>query len=314
MALLAVCLATSRLQLCAAAAVQYRYAMWHIGNGTARPGPVLNCSLNGSRIPPGDSKSPRSAQHTSSLSGSSSIYTATDSWSSNSISVSVSPDGPWTLLRDNTLPACNNPAPWVHRNGTLYSLCDDIIYRADAITGPWARVTSIWNANSSRERPRDWHYEDPCLFATSRGWHILFHAGVRDNSTGAGNDCTESNVAAHMFSSDGYRWHASPIPPYGTQVELAFPQGVQRGGYGLDSAVPTDVAHSRSRTITVATRERPKLIFNAAGEATHLVNGVCGVGSCTDSPKTGCMDCKYKHWDFTLIQPLIGASVMDESL
>ena len=36
----------------------------------------------------------------------------------------------------------------------------------------------------------------------------------------------------------------------------------------------------------------------------HLLNGVCGSGSCTDSTRTGCVDCKYAHWDYTLVQPL----------
>ena len=72
----------------------------------------------------------------------------------------------------------------------------------------------------------------------------------------------------------------SKVSPYGTQVKL-----------------------TSGRTVTVATRERPKPFFNADGEMTHLLNGVCGSSSCDDS-KTGCVDCKYAHWDYTLVQPL----------
>jgi hypothetical protein len=92
-----------------------------------------------------------------------------------------------------------------------------------------------------------------------------------------------------MFSVDGFAWHGSTISPYGTQVEVLQPV--------------TDGGNSKTRVITVATRERPKLIFDASGEITHLINGVCSAPSCTDS-RTGCVDCKYRHWDFTLIQPL----------
>ena len=91
-----------------------------------------------------------------------------------------------------------------------------------------------------------------------------------------------STVSAHAFSLDGFAWRVSSVPPYGTQVELT--SGV---------------------TVTVATRERPKPFFDAAtGVMTHLINGVCAAPNCTDS-RTGCVDCKYNHWDYTLVQPLV---------
>jgi hypothetical protein len=74
---------------------------------------------------------------------------------------------------------------------------------------------------------------------------------------------------------------------------------VAGGVLGLNGSGTTMIT-----TRTLATRERPKLFLNSEGGFKHLINGVCGVPSCTDSPMTGCMDCKCKHWDFTLIQPL----------
>ena len=42
----------------------------------------------------------------------------------STIHVSDSPAGPWSPLQENTLdPNCNNPSPWVHRNGTIYLVC-----------------------------------------------------------------------------------------------------------------------------------------------------------------------------------------------
>lgn len=218
----------------------YKYAIFHIGNGTAKTGQEEFCFAgNGSRIPP-------HAAVTADI--------TLDALDSNSISVSNSLGGPWKLLEGNTLPACNNPAPWIHPNGTIYSLCDEQIYRADKITGPWAKIGGIWDPVSSRERPKLWHYEDPFLFTTKRGWHVLFHAGVRDASINAGHNCVSSTVSAHLYSEDGYQWHASTISPFGTQVEVVVSEG-------------------KTRNITVATRERPKLIFDDTGQMTHIING-----------------------------------------
>ena len=41
-----------------------------------------------------------------------------------------------------------------------------------------------------------------------------------------------------------------------------------------------------------------------AGRKTHLLNGVCSAPACPDGPATGCVDCKYANWDYTLVQPL----------
>lgn len=53
-------------------------------------------------------------------------------------------------------------------------------------------------------------------------------------------------------------------------------------------------------TQLLTTRERPKMVFNAAGDPTHLSNGVCPSPgnwqtpiSCPDV-STGCVDCKVR--------------------
>ena len=108
-----------------------------------------------------------------------------------------------------------------------------------------------------------------------------------------------------MFvAQDGFTWHMSPTPPYGTQIKL-----------------------SSGETITVSTRERPKMFFDESGQMTHLfstrgssvcvccqslsspcccADGVCSTPACPppNGPKTGCVDCKYKGWDYTLVAPL----------
>lgn len=77
-----------------------------------------------------------------------------------------------------------------------------------------------------------------------------------------------SIVAGHAYSPDGYNWTQSFEEPYTNLIDLA------------DGTVQL-----------VATRERPKLIFTAAGEPAYLTNGACIATSCVPA---GCVDCKSK--------------------
>lgn len=80
-------------------------------------------------------------------------------------------------------------------------------------------------------------------------------------------------VSGHYFSVDGWTWATSPTSPYGNVIDLA--DGTQQ---------------------LLTTRERPKLLFNAAGEPTHLSNGVCPSPGNFNTPfscpsvATGCVD------------------------
>lgn len=222
------------------------YAIFHIGNGDGAPDGGQNCSSG--VIEP----EPMSAA------------------AGSTIHVSDSLEGPWTPLSPNTLGGCNNPAPWVHQNGTIYIVCNGSLKRADDIHGPWTDVTSF-----SHDGGPEGNYEDPVLYTDKRGWHVFYHVyNYADRDS-----CVEATVSAHVFSEDGYTWKASPTQPFGTQIEV-------EGG----------------ETITVSTRERPKLFFNEQGQMTHLFNGVCYAEKCPSEKP--CVDCKYTHWDYTLAQPL----------
>ena len=55
----------------------------------------------------------------------------------STIHTSKSLAGPWTPLAPNTLPRCGNPAPHVHRNGSLFVVCQhNMLLRAEDIRGP----------------------------------------------------------------------------------------------------------------------------------------------------------------------------------
>ena len=87
-----------------------------------------------------------------------------------------------------------------------------------------------------------------------------------------GEDCQAGHdgsvVSGHLYSEDGFKWYQAKVSPFTNLIEL------DNGAVQL-----------------VSTRERPKLLFNAAGDPTHLSNGVCNALTC---PPTPCVNCKCK--------------------
>ena len=214
----------------------------------------------------------------------------------STIHTADSPNGPWMPLQNNTLGNCNNPAPFVvfascEKAHIIYIVCSRAgkgkLMRAEDISGPWETISVIDPGNITKynDDGMEIHYEDPSLYIDRRGFHIIYHAYVRNEHPPHGHDCTQSTVSKYLFSQDGVAWHVAPGNPYGTQVEVL--------GKGI---------------VTTATRERPSLIFepDAAGQPrmTHLITSACGATNCPNGPAAGCVNCKYDNWDYTLIQPL----------
>ena len=170
------------------------------------------------------------------------------------------PAGPWTPVPG--LPSCNNPAPFLATNGTWFVVCDGFtLYSAPAVTAPWTRVASISSTNGN---PLPGNYEDPLFWIDARGnFHIIYH--VYRTGGASAHNCTPGNdgavVSGHYFSRDGFTWRAAGVSPYGNVIDLA--DGSQQ---------------------LLTTRERPKFIFNAAGDPTHLSNGVCPSPGNFDTP------------------------------
>jgi hypothetical protein len=118
---------------------------------------------------------------------------------------------------------------------------------------------------------------------------IIYHeyrtGGAEAHNCLPGHD--GSVVSGHYFSQDGWTWHAASWSPYGNVLNLT--DGSQQ---------------------LLTTRERPKMIFNAAGEPTHLSNGVCPSPGNFNTPiscpevSTGCVDCKVSVcFAGALVQP-----------
>ena len=94
------------------------------------------------------------------------------------IHTAASPEGPFTPVHVTPTPwsPCNNPAPAVHPNGTVYLACAWSLRRAPSPEGPWTPSWPIAGAQTGRIwLGKSW--EDPFLWFDKRGyWHILAHA------------------------------------------------------------------------------------------------------------------------------------------
>mmetsp|Transcript_4254 Transcript_4254/g.6102 ORF Transcript_4254/g.6102 Transcript_4254/m.6102 type:complete len:406 (-) Transcript_4254:3-1220(-) len=237
------------------------YVIFHIGSGEGGPNGGNNCTTGSQFLELQESRLLRR-----------NLFSV----SRNMVHVSASLYGPWKPLVPKNLGDCNNPAPWVHPNGTIYVGCRGILKRADHISGPFIEIASFPNSGGPNGI-----YEDPQIYTDHHGnFHCLYHAYELNASS---FNCSNSLVSAHAYSRDGLTWNISKYPPYGTQV-----------------------VQSTGETITLATRERPKPFFSASGKMTHLVQGVCGSPFCASPPyqNHGCVNCKYLQWDFTLVSTL----------
>eukprot|EP01084_Bolivina_argentea_P142153 249732_1 len=169
--------------------------------------------------------------------------------------------GPWntkTIVDSAQWTGSTNPSPFIFDNGTVLLVvsrnwCD--VYNETTNKcqkkGPkdtWFMYADHWNA-SYKNMSNQWDIdhmngEDPFIFSTNRGYHILFHAGGTAEGWFA-------------YSLDAINW---------TQVQIA--------------SFNQNVTYSDGTNQQLCTRERPQLLFNHDGEPMSLWNGV-GIGNCS---------------------------------
>jgi len=154
--------------------------------------------------------------------------------------IANSTNGPWTPYTNATITPCgyNNPAPWVHPNGTVYFVATDQnmgLWRADSWQGPYTLVTTGACGGG----------EDPSLFIDKRGhFHCMFHRSPFSNPDIA---------IGHAYSLDGFTWYVAA-------------EAAANSTINYDSNLGT-VIHGK--------RERPHPYMNSAGDIVAFVSGVC---------------------------------------
>lgn len=159
---------------------------------------------------------------------------------------------------------------------------------AESWQGPYMpRGSPLWTANASTNAYGA--SEDPFIWHNERGFHLLMHSMYWPQST---NWWTLLHTGAYAFSEDGTDWtFVGPafVPEDGTEPDGPLTPSQPWSGH---------VEWTNGSSTLMMVRQKPSLIFDAAGRATHLVNGV----DFESEPQqtTGC----YWRKAWTLIQPL----------
>jgi len=225
------------------------YLLFHIGGATGGSGVV--CASNGS----GEVLQQGKKIEVKAGAAGATLHTA------NSTS------GPWTPQAPPGLGACDNPAPYVKKNGTILLVCrNPPAYTAASWKGPWSEVNIKYTGNGGQGS-----WEDPFIWLDARGnWKMLTHVWQGTGSKYA------DRVGGFAYSKDGITWVKSPIAPFDNKV-----------------------VHAGGATTAYTTRERPKLYLDPKDGTTPLAlfNGVGGVPG-------GDKDICGQDWTFTLAQPI----------
>jgi hypothetical protein len=144
-----------------------------------------------------------------------------------------------------------NPAPLVLPNGSIGVMIHtndnqgwsgESIAIADTWAGPF--TVTVGNENIANDPNSQ---EDPFMWIDKRGhWHTLVHRMFDPPGQGP----CGTWAGGHLSSVDGLHWSA------------------------IYRAYNTSAALTDGSSVTWQRRERPKLLFDASGQMTHLFNGV----------------------------------------
>jgi hypothetical protein len=253
-----------------------RWVIFHIGEGMNGTDGGRLCSAAPCCLPKCSPCQPTSASHEFSHTPGHREAEDGEATQGSTVHASHSPYGPWLPVSLIGEFDCNNPAPWQHKNGTIYIVCgSSVLLRSERLEGPYHQVAVI----DRSEAPVP-VIEDAALWidAASSRWHILFHGFYRsggDTCYGRSCEaplCRNTTVSAHAFSTDGIDWHWAQTPPYTATTELVG------GGH-----------------VQVATRERPKPFFDRSGRLSHLATAVVDVPHCGRN-NDSCAKCKTQGY------------------
>ena len=188
------------------------------------------------------------------------------SWNANTgcgiaVARAASENGPWAVHplviedqwdSDDVYCAHTNPSPFYLPNGSIVlafnaGYCNgELETIGTAIShggwaGPWHLLSR--NAILHNEDGSPHKCEDPFIWRSKRGWHLLVH-----------NQQGPQKESAYAHSLDGLTWELAAKAPYDCTVRFTDGSAVEASGCG----------------------NRPQITFDADGKAVLLSNGAMG--------------------------------------
>ena len=258
----------------AVVAADGRVVLFHIGAPLA-PGCLAACSANGTVQP-----RPAHCAH------------GPDTNHGVSVAVAASPAGPfqrypYIFEAGANSTSATNPAPLLLANGTLVVAVRRataptqplFVGHIDSPQGPWRRLDVPVYATAAAS-PATFE-EDPFLFQTARGFHMLTHRAVLRTAQVAGPPPLGPWLCGggHLYSPDLLAWY----------------EGENVYNHSAGDAAQCGIVLAGSGAANLTSRQRPTLLFDGA-TMTHLYSGASvGVSEYVRS--------------FTLVQPLHTAAV-----
>lgn len=204
--------------------------------------------------------------------------------------------GPWQERVGILPPGAENPSATVLENGTVILAYRVWINNQEYVTtatanswqGPYLpRGSPLFGENSTLNAYQA--TEDPFLWHNERGFHLLMHSMYYPQGT---NWYALLHAGAYAFSVDGVDW--TFVGPTFVPEDWSEPDGF------LTPAAPWSghVEWTNGTKTLMMVRQKPALIFDSSGRATHLINGVDFESPPLDT--TGC----YWRRAWTLVQAL----------
>jgi hypothetical protein len=169
--------------------------------------------------------------------------------------------GPWSVTHlvienqwesDDVYCTHTNPSPYVLANGSIVmafnaGFCHDHLETIGLAVshGGWEGPWNLLVKNAILHNPDGsiHHCEDPFVWKSERGWHLLVH-----------NQQGPQGESAYAYSLDGFDWTLSPTTPY--DCTLTFTDGSTAEASGCGN--------------------RPQIYFGYDGAAQFITNGAMG--------------------------------------
>jgi hypothetical protein len=199
-----------------------------------------------------------------------------------------------------------DPTLWIDSRG-YHIIYHAYVYEKDSSTRGQNCTNSVVSAYVYSHNGQDWYFGDDYPYSNSVT--VLQQQKQSRSSTlhsPSSEDHYHNNYEETKISTTTTTT-ATTTQVFATRERPTFI--FDRGQYSNINSFSTATGDCPSSSVTSSGTRLPSSSSSSSStpselRITHLLSAVCGAPSCPEGPPGGCVNCKYDHWDFTLIQPL----------